>query len=170
MHDLNYFGGKSLATPSLLERNWECFSHSFHGLPHFSNCRNCITGIFTERFAATDPALAKAQMLGSAATFAVKKQFQKVIFYCDSALVVTFFNDRAKEMSNLNLEGAATRFFNTCQSLDCYKLLNIPRKENFMVHNSAKWARANLTIGEIELSAIDGEVLSDFQEWFPDPG
>ncbi|KAF4369809.1 hypothetical protein F8388_019689 [Cannabis sativa] len=115
-----------------------------------------------ERFAAADPALAEAQMLGTAATFAVKKQFQKVIFYCHNALVITFFNDRAKERSNLNLEDAATQFSNTCQSLDCYKLLNIPRKDNFMAHNSAKWAGANLTIGEIELFAIDGEVVSDF--------
>ncbi|KAF4376140.1 hypothetical protein G4B88_004944 [Cannabis sativa] len=140
------------------------------GAAVFRNSQNCIIDIFSDRFAATDPSLAEAQMLVSAACYAGIKQYRNIIFHCDNTTVVSFFNAPPTERNNFNLEGAAYRFSNSCLTLHCYKLLHIQRKDNFMAHNTAKWARLNMFFGDIAISNFDGEVLSDFQEWFPDPG
>ncbi|KAF4365353.1 hypothetical protein G4B88_017349 [Cannabis sativa] len=107
----------------------------------FRDCKDHIHAIFSTRFGATDPALFEAQMMVCAADFVAKNQFRRVIFFCDNEAVVTSFNNLHSELCLTMLEGALLHFRSDVLSLESSKLMKINRKQNFMAHNSAKWAR-----------------------------
>ncbi|KAF4392131.1 hypothetical protein F8388_004460 [Cannabis sativa] len=107
----------------------------------FRDCKDHIHAIFSTRFGATNPALFEAQMMVCATDFAAKNQFRRVIFFCDNEVVVTSFNNLHSELCLTMLEGALLRFRSDVLSLESSKLMKINRKQNFMAHNSAKWAR-----------------------------
>ncbi|KAF4398612.1 hypothetical protein G4B88_013701 [Cannabis sativa] len=140
------------------------------GAAVFRDSNNRVCCVWIERFAATDPSLAEAQMLVCAAQVAVRNRFLCVSFFCDNTEVVSTFLEADRQNRNLNLDGAAMMFRNCTKGFQSFKLTSIGREANFMAHNAAKWAKFNSVVGEIDLRVMDPEVFVDHKEWYPEPG
>ena len=137
------------------------------GAAVFRNHSNKFQGIYSACFNVTNPTLVEAEMLVVAAALASKLNYKFVNFLCDNSTVVTYLNAK-DEASHFQLEGVKVRFDNVATCFDEFKVGKIMRAHNFVAHNTAKWARVNQFIGEIDLGILDGSILSDELEW--DPG
>uniref|UniRef100_A0A803P3B5 RNase H type-1 domain-containing protein n=1 Tax=Cannabis sativa TaxID=3483 RepID=A0A803P3B5_CANSA len=127
------------------------------------------SGVVTDRFPVTDPALAEASMLLSAAKHATQSNFSSVNFFCDNVCVVSNILKAHGTHHNINLEGVSTHFQMLTAQFANWSVQKINRKENFMAHNAAKWAKINSAIGNIQFSSMDPKVFEDYKEWWPDP-
>uniref|UniRef100_A0A803NT74 Reverse transcriptase domain-containing protein n=1 Tax=Cannabis sativa TaxID=3483 RepID=A0A803NT74_CANSA len=70
----------------------------------------------------------------------------------------------------IDLEGTSAQFRSLSTQLRRWKLKHINRKENFMAHNVAKWAKLNAAVGDIDVKIMDPLVFNDYKEWHPDAG
>ncbi|KAF4365220.1 hypothetical protein G4B88_000379 [Cannabis sativa] len=144
-------------------------NHSF-GAAVFRDSMNRICSVVTDRFPVTDPALAEASMLLSAAKHATQSNYSSVNFFCDNVCAVSNILKAHGTHHNINLEGVSTHFQMLTAQFANWSVQKINRKENFMAHNDAKWAKINSAIGNIQVSSMDPKVFEDYKEWWPDPG
>ncbi|KAF4375808.1 hypothetical protein F8388_014530 [Cannabis sativa] len=142
-------------------------NHSF-GAAVFRDNMDRIMSIYSKRFSATDPTLAKASMLASAAEYAMENLKGKIVFYCDNDVVVVNCSTICNTNQVLDIKGVADRFNSVVRLLEDSKLRKIDRNFNFLAHNSAKWvAKVNAT-GVLDLGSMDANIFSDVREWAPD--
>ncbi|KAF4347006.1 hypothetical protein CsatB_025886 [Cannabis sativa] len=140
-----------------------------YGAAVFRDSSNRIQAVFSIHLNVTNPTLAEALTIVSAAEFGVRRTFTNVIFLCDNSLVVSYFNALQREDHQL-LNGAVERFYAAVPNLVNWKVKKISRGVNFLAHNSAKWARYHGSVGELAVSNMDVGVFRDDTEWVPDPG
>uniref|UniRef100_A0A803Q9D0 Reverse transcriptase domain-containing protein n=1 Tax=Cannabis sativa TaxID=3483 RepID=A0A803Q9D0_CANSA len=153
---------------------WNCCTdvsiqpnHSF-GAAVFRDHMDRIVLIYSERFSATDPTLAEASMLASAAEYAMGNLKGKVVFYCDNDVVVANCSTIWNTNQVLDIKGVADRFKSAVRLLEDSKLRKVDRIFNFLAHNSAKWAAAVNATGVLDLGSMDVNIFSDVREWAPD--
>ncbi|KAM6579768.1 hypothetical protein CsatA_003542 [Cannabis sativa] len=139
------------------------------GAAVFRDSCNRIQAIYSVHLNVTNPTLAEALTIVSAAEFGVRRNFNNILFFCDNSLVVTHFNALHSEDHQL-LNGAVERFSSVDRTLRNWKVKKISWGVNFMAHNSAKWARYHGSVGELAVNTMDEGVLLDDTEWIPDPG
>ncbi|KAM6542387.1 hypothetical protein CsatB_006834 [Cannabis sativa] len=144
-------------------------NHSF-GAAVFRDSMNRICSVVTDCFPVTDPALAEASMLLSAAKHATQSNFRSVNFFCDNVSAVSNILKAHGTQHNINLEGVSTQFQRLTALFANWSVQRINRKENFMAHNAAKWAKVHSALGTIQVSSMDPKVFEDYKEWWPDPG
>lgn len=120
-----------------------------------------------KRLNVTNLLLAEAQMLIGAVEFAGTKNYRKVRFGCDNDTVVSNFNGLGTHATHFMLEGLIGKYKESASKLENVYLQKISREENFMAHNSAKWAKLSAMEGEIKVQRMDLNILSDNREWFP---
>ncbi|KAF4357874.1 hypothetical protein F8388_026464 [Cannabis sativa] len=127
-----------------------------------------IMSIYSERFPATDPTLAEASMLATAAEYAMVNLKGKIVFYCDNDVVVANCSATCNSNQVLDIKGMAQRFNSAARILEDSKLRKIDRNFNFLAHNSAKWAAAVHVTGVLDLGSMEANIFSDDREWVPD--
>ncbi|KAF4368734.1 hypothetical protein G4B88_000991 [Cannabis sativa] len=152
---------------------WNCctdvsiqLNHSF-GAAVFRDHMDRIVLIYSERFSATDPTLAEASMLASAAEYAMGNLKGKVVFYCDNDVVVANCSTICNTNQVLDIKGVADRFKSAVRLLEDSKLRKVDRNFNFLAHNSAKWAVAVNATGVLDLGSMDVNIFSNVREWAP---
>ncbi|KAF4364040.1 hypothetical protein F8388_011832 [Cannabis sativa] len=138
------------------------------GAAVFRDHMDRIVAIYSERFSTTNPTLAEATILASAAEFARVNLKGKVVFYCDNKVVVANCSNICNTNQNIDIKGVADRFKSTVRLLDDFKLRKIDRNCNFMAHNSAKWAASVSALGVLDLGTMDANIFSNVREWSPD--
>ncbi|KAF4403506.1 hypothetical protein G4B88_008152 [Cannabis sativa] len=144
-------------------------NYSF-GAEVFRDSKNRICSVVADRFSVTDPTLAEASILLSAARHAAHLNFNSVNFFCDNDSAVSSIREAHGIQSNLNLDGVSTHFKTLSAQFVNWNVKKINRNENFMAHNAAKWAKLNSTFGDIQITSMDPKVFEDYKEWWPDPG
>ncbi|KAF4388120.1 hypothetical protein F8388_014803 [Cannabis sativa] len=139
---------------------WSCCAdvsiqqnHSI-GAAVFRDHLDRIMSIYSERFSATDPTLAEASMLATAAEYAMVNLKGKIVFYCDNDVVVANCSATCNSNQVLDIKGVAQRFNNS-------KLRKIDRNFNFLAHNSVKWAAAVNVTGVLDLGFMEANIFSD---------
>ncbi|KAF4364041.1 hypothetical protein F8388_011833 [Cannabis sativa] len=131
------------------------------GAAVFRDHMDRIVAIYSERFSTTNPTLAEATILASAAEFARVNLKGKVVFYCDNKVVVANCSNICNTNQNIDIKGVADRFKSTVRLLDDFKLRKIDRNCNFMAHNSAKWAASVSALGVLDLGTMDANIFSN---------
>ncbi|KAF4382165.1 hypothetical protein F8388_008651 [Cannabis sativa] len=135
-------------------------NYSF-GAGVFRDSKNRICSVVADHFSVTDPTLAEASMLLSAARHAAHLNFNSVNFFCDNDSAVSSIREAHDIQSNLNLDGVSTHFKTLSAQFVNWNVKKINRNENFMAHNA---------FGDIQITSMDPKVFEDYKEWWPDPG
>ncbi|KAF4357231.1 hypothetical protein F8388_017443 [Cannabis sativa] len=138
------------------------------GAAVFRDEKDRIVTIFIERFSATNPLLAEAIIVASAAEYARLHLKGKVAFHCDNEVVVASCSTNSISNQFIDIKAAVYRFMKSVKQLEDFRIRKIDRNYNFLAHNSAKWAAAEGVTGTLDLGVMDENVFSDVNEWNPD--
>ena len=133
----------------------------------FRDSINRILDIAVSHLDVTDPYLEEATSLVSAADWAIKLGYRKVLFTCDNETVVHNLKRGKEECTDHRLEGISERFHFLSRRFERNEVKHIRRDQNILAHNTAKWSKHSGIVGKIVLGNIDEEVLSDAKEWAP---
>uniref|UniRef100_A0A803Q3C6 RNase H type-1 domain-containing protein n=1 Tax=Cannabis sativa TaxID=3483 RepID=A0A803Q3C6_CANSA len=140
------------------------------GAAVFRDSKNRIWSVVADRFSATNSALAESLILVCAVQHAVRLELSCVNFFSDNVCAISNILETQGVQRCIDLEGTSAQFRSLSAQLRRWHLKHINRKENFMAHNVAKWAKLNAAVGDIDVKIMDSLVFNDCKEWHPDAG